>query len=71
MTKEKAIKIAQERYGPLASAFIIAGVRYVSTDPHRSKLGQGWLHFDGQGKTWTEAFEDAAKNLQSIAEEKP
>lgn len=61
--KEQAITEAQRRWGIYASAWVLRGVRYVTHDRDAHKLGIGWNHFDGQGKTWDEAFADADKRL--------
>jgi hypothetical protein len=57
--KEQAIAEAQRRWGFNGFAWILAGVRYVSHNMATHDLGQGWNHFDGQGKTWDAAFADA------------
>ena len=58
MNKQTAQLEAEKRWGNTARAWILAGVRYVSKDT-TSTLGNGWNHFDGQGKTWEDAFSDA------------
>jgi hypothetical protein len=62
---EQARQKAQSMWGPRAAAWILAGTRYVSHDTWTVR--PGWNHFDGQGKTWDEAFIDAAFRLK-IAE---
>lgn len=64
--KQSAQLEAEKRWGNLALAWIIAGVRYVTND-QRSGNGQGWRHFVGHGKTWDEAFADADKRLAEQA----
>jgi hypothetical protein len=60
MNKRKANERAQELWGPMALAWIVARVKYVSNDT-TSRYGAGWRTFKGCGKTWEAAFADADK----------